>query len=67
METMENKVCPMLLMGNPSNVGGRAECKRGLCAWYWCENCALVTIAQGCTDLEAIYDAIFELPSRIQR
>lgn len=57
---MEDKICPLLLMGNPSNIGGRANCKQSGCGWWWCDNCALVTIAQGCNSIQDISDAIYD-------
>jgi len=58
---MEEKICPLLLMGNPSNVGGRANCKGNVCGWWWCNSCALVEIAQGCNDIQTISDILMDM------
>lgn len=52
------KTCPLLLGGNPSNVGGKATCKEHECAWWWCGNCALVSIAMGAADVQSVADAV---------
>lgn len=49
---MLNKVCPLLLMVNPSNVGRIANCKEDACSWWRDDCCAVSEMAVSITDIQ---------------
>ena len=55
---MENKICPLLLLGNPSNVNGRAECQSDRCGWWSYDRCGVADMGRNSGDLQVIAEAI---------
>lgn len=52
----ENKVCPLLLIGNPSNENGLADCKGEKCQWWCVDRCAICGVSDGCMTIASLME-----------
>lgn len=47
---MGDKLCPLLLAANPSNVGGKAACRAEECALWRNSGCGMIAVPEMVSD-----------------
>lgn len=47
-----------MMIAQPSNIRGRAECCEAGCAWWFAERCVVIDLAISAGSLTEIYDGL---------